>query len=94
MKKFKVLIEGINCFIKFENEIKKVGFFTTRFIESENRETAEINVLHSIKNELCDIILNERLNPPGLSIEEITEIEVFDTHDSGLGFTWYLEDEQ
>lgn len=74
--------------------VKRVFFFTTRFIESENSETAEKCVLDLIKDELRDVILNEYSNSPGMSIEEVTEIKSFDTHDSDSGFTWYLEDEQ
>ena len=94
MKKFVVIIEGRNVYIRLEEATNRVGFFATRFIESENREAAEETALALIKSELLDVILNERSNPPVMLIEDVMEVNSFDEDNSGSGFTWFPEEKQ
>lgn len=94
MKKFKILIEGKNLLIRIEEEINRVGFFATRFVQSENRDAAEKAALNLIKNELRDILLNERSDPPKMNIDEVFEVESFEETTSDTGFTWYVEDKR
>lgn len=94
MNKYKILIEGKNYFVKFNDEVKRVGFFTTRFIESKNSQDAEKKAIDLIKNELIDVILNGPSQPPVLYVEEIIEMQSFGVNPvPGTGFTWYIEDD-
>jgi hypothetical protein len=41
MKKFRVLLEGRNLLINSQEGLKKMGFYTTRFIEAGSPKQAE-----------------------------------------------------
>lgn len=92
--KFKVVVEGSNFLIKFENARKKMGFFATRFIEAANRDDAEKIVRELIMNELRDLVLNKQTDPPIIFIEEFVKLNSFGSAlVPGTGVTWYTDDE-
>ena len=93
MKKYRVLIEGKNFLVKIESKIELHGFFTTRFIEARHETEAEKIALDLIRDELKDVVLNERSDPPMMYIDKIDELISFgDNLVPGAGFTWFLEE--
>jgi hypothetical protein len=95
MHQYKIEIEGRNYLIRFEAEIKRVGFFTTRWIDTSDPESAKIQAIELVQNELRDLILNERSNPPVLLVQRVSVVDASERSSSkGGGFTWYLEDEK
>lgn len=91
-RKFRIYINGINFLIRFEGKLKKHGFYTTRYTVANNESEAELVVIDLIKNELKEIVLNQKSNPPVLKVQETVELESFDGVDiPGKGFTWYEE---
>jgi len=95
MKKFKVIIEGRNFKILIEEEIKKCGFFTTRFVKVDSLNLVENEAFSMIRKELKGIVLNKLDDPPTLFIDQLNEISSFEKNQApGTGFTWYLEDEK
>ena len=92
MNKYRVFVEGKNFIVKIENKIDRYGFFTTRFIEAKHAQDAEKISLDLIRDELKDVVLNEKPDPPMLYINEIDELESFGDHlVPGKGFTWFEE---
>lgn len=68
------------------------GFFTTRFIEAEDRSTAGKIAVDLIKKELTGTLLNDQFNAPTMRVDEVTEVLSFgDNLVPGKGFTWYPE---
>jgi hypothetical protein len=90
MKKYRVLIEGSNFAIILDGKVGKYGFFTTRFVKAKDSKNAKILVMNLIKDELKSTILNDRLDPPVMYVEEIHEMDDFgDNMVPGSGFTWF-----
>jgi hypothetical protein len=95
MSQYKVFIQGRNYLLRIDTEIRRVGFFTTRWIDSSDTENAKIQAIELIQNELRDLVLNEESNPPTLLVERVSVVEASEHSSSaGGGFTWYLEDEK
>jgi len=94
MPKFVFVINGQNFKMKFEGNIQKVGFYTTRRVENDDIDAAERLALDSIRTELEDLVLNDRNDPPMMYIESIYEVESFEDYPvPGEGATWYVEND-
>ncbi|HTY88486.1 MAG TPA: hypothetical protein VMB80_13545 [Candidatus Acidoferrum sp.] len=81
MKKFKVLVRGKNYLIRAaENPPRKVGFYTTAFVEASNTEQAEAAAVELLRNDLNlrSASENKAPDPPKLQIESIEETQSFD----------------
>ena len=95
MKKYKVIVEGNNFLIRFEDKIKKYGFFTVRFVEAQNEAEAETKVIEMLRNDanLVALVRNEETDPPMMYAEEIEEVKSFGKFSvPGTGFAWYPDD--
>src|SRR3972149_10216625 len=77
MKKFEVCIRGSNFLIQSGNQVKRNGFYAARFIEADDMSGALDIVMNSIKAELKDVVLNDKSNPPKVSVEDIYEVYYF-----------------
>ena len=89
------MLEGKNFLIEYEGKIQKHGFYTTRYIEAENLEEAELKAVETIKSDkkLIDSVKNERTDAPMIYLEEISELETFENvNPPGTGYTFYIED--
>lgn len=92
-KKFKIVVEGQNYIVNLDEIPQRCGFFTTRFVEAENLSEAENIVRQLIRDELKEVLLNDRNNPPVISLDEVVEIVSFGDNDvPGFGFTWFKEE--
>ena len=80
MKKFRVFIRGENFFMKADGVVKRMGFYTTRYVEGVERDDAERRAIDSLRqlNRLRESLLNDPANPPLLFAEEIEEIDSFE----------------
>jgi hypothetical protein len=93
MKKYKMIINGSNVFVKIDDTVEKCGFYTTRFAESITESEAKDFAFSSINDELKTIILNNIDDPPKLEIEDIIEIKSFKGNQPpGEGFTWFKDE--
>lgn len=95
MKKYQILVEGSNFFLKLsKKDIKKYGFYATRFVEAETPERAFEIVKDILRNQIKrEDIYNEEDNPPILYPNEIDEVECFDDIIiPGEGFTFFSEE--
>lgn len=77
MKKFEVCIRGNNFLIKKNNHVRKHGFYAVRFIEGDDMSDVLKIVMDSIKSELKDVVLNDKSDPPSMSVEDIYEVYYF-----------------
>jgi len=97
MKKFEVKLHGTNFFFNLEGELKKFGFYATKFVEAENPRKAEkIAVILSYQNpNLKGAVLNQDVFRPAINLEEIKEVNFlkFFAKKSRANFTFYPVDE-
>lgn len=93
MRKYKVLVEGRNCLIVLDADVKKrCGFYSTRFVEAGDTHAAEQVAIELIREELKGILCNDPSSPPLVRVDEINEVASFgDNLTPGKGFTWYIE---
>jgi len=93
---FRIFIRGDNFLLQDPGtrEIKRHGFYTTRFVEALAPESAEeIAVAHiraDPKLEGC--FLDQQTDPPVISVEEIEEVSEADVPPTSLGFAYFVED--
>ena len=99
MKKYKVMVEGVNFLIRVENgvgiEIRKYGFFTTPFVEAWDTDEAEARVIEMLRVELKTRVQNKKSDSPMMFVEEIEELETFGEFEvPGAGFAWYPDERE
>jgi hypothetical protein len=95
MNKYRVLLNGHNFLIDLGDGIASHGFFTTRFVEADTLDEAELKAVASVRKreEIKAMLRNSPDTPPMLFAEEIEEIENFDGIDNPeQGLIWYKED--
>ena len=98
MKRFEVKLHGKNFLLNLDGELKKFGFYATKFVKAENPQEAEkmaIILIHQNPN-LRDTALNENADRPTINLEEIKEVNLlrFFAKKSTTDFTFYPEDEE
>ncbi len=92
MPKYKVSLEGKNFQIDIDNAVQQCGFFTTRFVEANDLSLAEQEAMDLVREELNELVLNDRKNPPIMYIAQLDEIQSFGNNQvPGTGFTWFKE---
>ena len=80
MRKYWVFLRGENFFLKVEEEVKRMGFYTTRFLVAADEGQTEERAVKSLREDenLRKAIVNDRSDPPLLFAEEIEELSSFD----------------
>lgn len=81
MRKYEVKLEGRNFLCAWSKAgTKKLGFFVTRYVESENPEEAELKAVELVRSieSLRTIVRNSREDPPRLFLDTITELNSFE----------------
>lgn len=92
MKWFRCFIEGENFPGVLANCDELIGFYTTRFVEAETAEDAEMKALEILKGEES-FRLPEGVTPPSnakVYFEEIEEVLVSELPEVNAGFTFYV----
>jgi hypothetical protein len=86
MKRYKVKLHGENFLLNLDGDLKKYGFYATKFLKAESPQEAEKNA----------IILNKNTDRPTINMEEIEEVNFlkFFAKKSTTDFTFYPEDEE
>jgi hypothetical protein len=98
MKRFEVKLHGKNFLLNLDGDLKKFGFYATKFVKAENPQEAEkmaIILIHQNPN-LRDTVFNENADRPTINLKEIKEVNPlkFFVKKSTTGFTFYPEDEE
>lgn len=95
MNKYRVLLNGRNFLLDLGDGLAPHGFFTTRFVEADTSDEAEVKAVASVRKreEIKAKLRNLPDTPPMLFAEEIEEIENFDSIENPeQGIIWYKED--
>ena len=98
MKRFEVKLHGKNFLLNLDGDLKKFGFYATKFVKAENPQEAEkmaIILIHQNPN-LRDTVFNENADRPTINLEEIKEVNPlkFFAKKSTTGFSFYPEEEE
>jgi hypothetical protein len=98
MKRFKVQLHGKNFLLNLDGELKKYGFYATKFVKAESPQEAEkiaVILMHQNPN-FRKTVLNGSADPPKIGLEAIKEVSFlkFFAKKSTTGFTFYPEDEE
>jgi len=98
MKRFEVKLHGKNFLLNLDGDLKKFGFYATKFVKADNPQEAEkiaIILIHQNPN-LRDTALNENADRPTINLEEIKEVNLlkFFAKKSTTDFSFYPEDEE
>jgi hypothetical protein len=95
MKMYKVIVESINFLINMDEEARKYGFFTTRWVEAWDADEAETKVMDMLRVELKSMVQNEQADSPMMFVEEIEELETFsESNPTRTGFVWYPDNRE
>jgi hypothetical protein len=96
MPHYRVKLAGENFRLSLEGKVMKLGFLTTRLVQSLDETQAELDAVQLVREDQKLVgVLNERSDPPMIYCEGIEEIEPFDSASVGqTGFTFYPEKAQ
>jgi len=88
-------MEGKNFLLNLEGITQKYGFFTTRYIEANNPEEAELKAVQLIRedSEISESIKNPQSDPPMIYLNTLDELASFEGVDvPGAGYSFYPDD--
>ena len=96
MRGWKVFLNGYNYLFEWEGQKRKMGFYTTRFVEAETAETAKTVAITAVR-ELPKLraALNDPSDPPRVEAERVEPLDSsqpIERHTTGL--VLYAEDGQ
>ena len=98
MATYLVHLTGKNFLIDGDKGPKKKRFRSTRLVEAENQERAQIRAREFICNDprLQHDVLNKESDPPVVDIERIVELPAmaYDAQNRANSFYWENEDEK
>jgi hypothetical protein len=91
---YRVLINGENFHLTTSGDRRKMGFFTTRYVEAVDPEEAERLALELIKSDpnLLGIMMYGGDDTPALCAEEIEEVSD-GAFEPSAGYAFYSEGE-
>jgi len=76
MPHFRVQLKGLNFWLKMDGKTRRVGFYTTRFVDAVDEDQAETKSVHLLSDDRrLHGALNEPGDPPEIIIEEIDEVD-------------------
>jgi hypothetical protein len=80
--------------MEVDGKSTRVGFFTTRFVQANNRDGAELLAIDLIRNDawLKGAVSNPRSAPPTILAEEIQVVEGDGDPGVGSGFSFFPMD--
>jgi hypothetical protein len=73
MRKYRVVLNGANFLLQIGDSPERHGFYTTRYLEAENPEAAELVALELVRTDekLRGSTMNERTDSPMIYLDEI-----------------------
>lgn len=94
MKWYKCSLQGVNFPGELINESKLIGFYTTRFVEANTVDEAELIAISLLRNDK-KLKLPSGTKPPKdakISFEKVEEIDINEVPGEQMGFTFYVMD--
>ena len=78
-KKYGVMLEGRGFLLDMKGSVQKYGFFTTRYIEADSPEQAEIRAVQLIRQDkLIKSAAKNEGSRPMIYVDSITELKSFE----------------
>ena len=90
------MLQGKNFLLNFDGKSQKHGFYTTRYVEANDPEEAELKAVDLIKmdSKLTESVQNDHSDVPMIYLDELIELECFEGENiTGTGYSFYIEDE-
>lgn len=94
MNHYRVFLRGENFLLNVDGKPERSGFYTTRFVQANNPDGAELLAVDLIRSDrwLKDSVLNERPDPPTIFAEEIEIIDASDVPPAQGGYSFFPMD--
>jgi hypothetical protein len=95
MPHYRVQLKGLNFWLKIDDKPKRVGFFTTRFVEADDEDQAELKAVNLLGDDpKLHGALNERGDPPEIVIEEIDEVSAAQVAPALQGYSFFIDERE
>jgi hypothetical protein len=94
MPSYRVLLRGQNVWMRIEGKPRRMGFFTTRFVEASDAERAGPVAVAALRDEERLKPLNEAGDPPEVFCDEVEEVSPADVADGGRGLAFFPDDRE
>ncbi|MCK4739812.1 MAG: hypothetical protein KAT46_07665 [Deltaproteobacteria bacterium] len=91
MSKFEVCVRGNNFLMKTEDGIIKKSFYAARYAEAKDMSEAAGIVMDIFREELKDLVLNDKDDMPEMRVVETNEIYFFENAIEIGEFTFSLD---
>lgn len=90
---FRTLIRGQNFVLALDGQPRRLGFFTTRFVQADDAAGAERAAVAAIRGdpELRANVRNARADPPMIFVDEIAPVDAAPDA-AGSGFAFFPEE--
>lgn len=86
------MLNGENFWVTFEDQPKRLGFYTTRLVRAASPEEAENRAVQMVRDDPdFPRPLNDVSDPPMIYMEEIVEVDVDEYNGPTAGYTFYDE---
>jgi hypothetical protein len=89
--KYVVQVNAKNLLVNLNGRVAKYGFIANRVINAADPDAAQTAALQMLckKQDLREMVLNEKDDPPEMDVIEIAEIELRASLDEQPAFHWY-----
>ena len=95
MPHYRVQLKGLNFWLKIDDKPKRVGFFTTRFVEAPDEDEAELKAVKLLGDDpKLHGALNERGDPPEIVIEEIDQVRADQVAPVLQGYSFFIDERE
>ena len=93
MKKYLILISGVNAKVEVDGYVQRCNFHVTRLVEAEDAQAAQERAREEIAGELEGVIRNKSRDALVLYVDWMQEVASFDEYSLPYdgGFVWYRE---
>jgi hypothetical protein len=91
---WRVYLRGENFLLSLDGKPARMGFYTTRFVQANTRDGAEILAVDLIRQDrwLRDSTSNQRTDPPRIFADEIDAVDASAVPDVAAGYTFFPMD--
>jgi hypothetical protein len=95
MPHYRVQLKGLNFWLKIDDKPKRVGFFTTRFVDAPDEDQAERRAVKQLGDDpKLHGALNERGDPPEIVIEEIEQVRADQVAPVLQGYSFFIDERE
>ena len=91
---YRVFLRGVNFLLTVDGKPTRMGFYTTRFVQANNRDGAELLAVDLIRQDkrLKESVSNERSDPPMIFADEIDVVDESEVPESSYGYAFFPMD--